>query len=244
MDLFISLLNTTYLLITQWWPWVSIWDDIFIIQFFILWTYLYIYLYKNIYYTLLYTFINFFLVGVYLSVFQIELFSAFLWLVECSVLFVFLLLLFFLNIKGVYSYTTNLNYNFIFIIGLVLYLILLNQYTDSDSISFIDMSFYGILDNYYESLFNNVSNDLFGFSLSYYFINGVEFIFIGFLLLMGSVVCVNLFQMNKNVRTQSYNSYLSVFNFFTDFTSFFFLRKQNLIKQGNNKASLKIFKKK
>ena len=88
------------------------------------------------------------------------------------------------------------------------------------------------------------SNDLFGFSIVYYNINGVEFIFIGLLLLIGSVICVNLYQMNKNVRTQTYQNYLNVFNFFTDFTSFFFLRKQNLIKQGNNKASTKVFKKK
>ena len=105
------------------------------------------------------------------------------------------------------------------------------------------MSFYGLIDNYYESIYNNVNNDLFGFSISYYFLNGVEFIFIGFLLLIGSVICVNLYQMNKNIRAQSYANYLSVFNFFTDFTSFLFLRKQNLIKQGNNKASLKVFKK-
>ena len=106
------------------------------------------------------------------------------------------------------------------------------------------MSFYGIIDNYYEALYNNITNDLFGFSISYYFINGVEFIFIGFLLLVGSVICVNLYQFNKSVRAQSYNNHITIFNFFTDFTSFFFLRKQNLIKQGNNKASLKIFKKK
>lgn len=105
------------------------------------------------------------------------------------------------------------------------------------------MGFYHIVDNYYEAVANNITNDLFGFSISYYFINGVEFLFIGFLLLVGSVICVNLYQTNKNVRTQATNNYLTVFNFFSDFSSFFFLRKQNLIKQGNNKASLKLFKK-
>jgi len=87
------------------------------------------------------------------------------------------------------------------------------------------MGFYGLIDNYYEALYNNVSNDLFGFSISYYFINGVEFVFIGFLLLIGSVICVNLYQFNKSVRVQSYNNYLTIFNFFTDFTSFFFSKK-------------------
>jgi hypothetical protein len=176
--------------------------------------------------------------------FQIELFTAFLWLVECSVLFVFLLLLFFLNIKGSYTYTTSQTYNYFFSLIILFYFILVNYYSESDSSSIIDLSFYGLLDNYYEALYNNVSNDLFGFSISYYFLNGVEFILIGFLLLVGSVICVNLYQFNKNVRSQAYTNFLTVFNFFTDFTSFFFLRKQNLIKQGNNKASLKVFKKK
>jgi uncharacterized membrane protein len=120
--------------------------------------------------------------------------------------------------------------------------LLLVNYTDSDSN--FDLNYYGLLDNYYESVFNPITNDLFGFSISYYLINSIEFILIGFLLLLGSVVCVNLYQVNKNVRVQSYNNYLTVFNFFSDFSSFFFLRRQNLVKQGNTKSSLKLFKKK
>ena len=149
-----------------------------------------------------------------------------------------------MNIKGVYTYTISQAYIYYFILFLLSFFIAINYYTESDTDALLDMSSYGLIDNYYEALFNNVSNDLFGFSIIYYNVNGVEFIFIGFLLLVGSVICVNLYQMNKNVRTQSYQNYLSVFNFFTDFTSFFFLRKQNLTKQGNTKASLKVFKKK
>ncbi len=121
-------------------------------------------------------------------------------------------------------------------------LVLSTNYSDSDIN--IDLTFYGLLDNYYESIFNTVTNDLFGFSISYYLLNSIEFILIGFLLLLGSVVCVNLYQTNKNVRAQNYNNFLTVFNFFSDFSSFFFLRRQNLIKQGNTKPSLKLFKKK
>jgi len=183
-------------------------------------------------------------VGVYLAIFQIELFTAFLWLVECSVLFVFLLLLFFLNIKGVYTYTILTSYNYVFPLFLLIFFFLINYYSESDTSCILDMNFYGVLDNYYEAIYNSVSNDLFGFSISYYFLNGVEFVLVGFLLLIGSVVCVNLYQFNKSIRAQSYNNYLTIFNFFSDFTSFFFLRRQNLIKQGNNKASLKVFKKK
>jgi hypothetical protein len=118
----------------------------------------------------------------------------------------------------------------------------LTNYTDADYN--FDLNFYGLIDNYYESVFNPITNDLFGFSVSYYLLNSIEFILIGFLLLIGSVLCVSLYQTNKNVRTQSYNNFLTVFNFFSDFSSFFFLRRQNLIKQGNTKSSLKLFKKK
>ena len=229
---------------SYWWPWLNIFNDIFIIQFMIICTYVYIYIYKNIYYILLYTFINFFLIGIYLAIFQIELFTAFLWLVECSVLFVFLLLLFYFNVKGSYSYSYNYIYSYLVLLLLFFYYVSINIYYESNTNFIIDLSFYGIIDNYYESIFNPINNDLFGFSISYYLINGVEFIFIGFLLLIGSVICVNLYQMNKNIRTQNYNSFLTIFNFFTDFSSFLFLRKQNLTKQGNTKASLKIFKKK
>ena len=98
-----------------------------------------------------------------MSIFQIELFTAFLWLVECSVLFVFLLLLFYLNIKGAYSYSTSENYNYLLFLFIFIYFILINYYSESDTNCFVDMNFYGILENYYEAVYNNISNDLFGF---------------------------------------------------------------------------------
>lgn len=242
MGFIYDFISNFYLLLSQWWPWLSFWNDVFFIQIFIIYTYIYIYTYNNIYYTLLYTFINFFLLGIYLSIFQVEFFTAFLWLVECSVIFVFLLLLFYINVKGVYNYTYTTIYIYIWLYLFFLYLILINHYNDNDYI--YNLTFYGIIDNYYEALFNPIMNDLFGFSLSYYLINAIEFLFIGFLLLLGSVVCVNLYQFNKNVRVQTYNNFLTIFNFFNDFTNFFFLRRQNIIRQGNTKASTKIFKKK
>ncbi len=242
MGFIFDLYNNFQLTVGQWWPWLSFWNDVFFIQFFIICTYVYIYTYNNIYYTLLYTFINFFLIGIYLAVFQIEFFTAFLWLVECSVLFVFLLLLFYLNVSGTYNYVYNNTFIYIWVLLFLFFVLLSTSYTDSDSN--YDLNFYGLLDNYYESIFNPIMNDLFGFSISYYLTNSIEFLLVGFLLLLGSVLCVNLFQTNKNVRVQSYNNFLTVFNFFSDFSSFFFLRKQNITKQGNTKASLKLFKKK
>lgn len=108
----------------------------------------------------------------------------------------------------------------------------------------MDLSLYFLLDNSYESVCNFLQNDLFVLFISYYVLNNVEFIVIGFLLLVGSFVCVNLYVVNKNTRSQNYKSFFNVFNFFLDMCSFSFLRKQNLVKQGNVKPSLKIFLKK
>jgi hypothetical protein len=179
----------------------------------------------------------------YLSILQAELFTAFLWLVECSVLFVFLLLLFYLNIKGTYIYTYKQNKNLFVLFLFTLFIIFSNQFFLKESSSGIDLSLYAFLENYYEAFQISIQNDLFGFYLSYYVINVIEFVIVGFLLLIGSIICVNLYLMNKNVRVQNYTNFLTIFNFFTDFSSFFFLRRQNLIKQGNTKASLKAFKK-
>lgn len=203
----------------------------------------YIYLYANPYYILMYTFIDFFLIGIYLSIFQIELFTAFLWLIECSVIFVFLLLLFYLNIKGSYRYTIK-NYRLLQILVFVLYVLLLTKSFVLNTYVGVDISLYGYIENYYEALNTFIQNDLFVFYVSYYSINSIEFILVGFLLLVGSVICVNLYQMNKSIRADNYSNFLTIFNFFSDFSSFFFLRKQNLVLQGNFKAALKVFKKK
>ena len=244
LDFLINFFYKIQFLVNQWWPWIAIWDDIFYIQLFLIYTYTYIYIYKNIYYILLYSFLNFFLIGIYLSIFQIDLFTAFLWLIECSVLFVFLLLLFYLNIKGCYTFLYKQLFVYVFPFIIFIIYVLLNFYINSDSFNIFGINFYSLIDNYYEAFINNINNDLFGFSICYYLLNGVEFILVGFLLLIGSVICVNLYNLNKNIRSQPYNNYLTLFNFFTDFINFSFFRKQNLIKQGNIKASLKIFTKK
>jgi hypothetical protein len=182
------------------------------------------------------------LVGICLSVLQAELFAAFLWLIECSVLFVFLLLLFFLNVKNIYVNINKFFFKTIITYLFIFYIIINNTYVLTDF--YFNVSLFFIIDNYYEAVFNTIQNDLFVFFLSYYLLNSFEFIIVGVLLLVGSMVCVNIYLFNKNVRTQNNNSFFKVFNFFLDFSSFFFLRNQNLIKQGNNKASLKIYKKK
>lgn len=136
-------------------------------------------------------------------------------------------------------HTNKFFYNYVFVVVYLVYICVICIKSQQ-----FNLTTYSILDNSYESIFNLIQNDLFVFFISYYTLNNIEFIFIGFLLLIGSIICVNLYVVNKNSRVQNYNSFLSVFNFFLDMCSFSFLRKQNLNKQGNVKASLKIFLKK
>jgi len=225
-----------------WWFWVGVFNDIFFIQYFVICTCVFMYIYGNIYYTTGYVFLNFFLLGVYLAVFQLELFTAFLWLVECSVIFVFLLFLFYFNVKGVFNY---IFVRFYLLLPLVVYVfVCVFNLLDSASTTTPLLPLYTVVENYYEAFINNSNNDLLVFAISYYVLNFVEFLIIGFILLVGSVVCVNLYQMCKNIRTQSYFNFLINFNFLFDFSSFYFLRRQSLIKQGFTKAALKFFKKK
>jgi hypothetical protein len=87
-------------------------------------------------------------------------------------------------------------------------------------------------------------NDFFSLYLSYYSINSFEFISIGLLLLIVSLVCVNLNKFNKNFKLNNYYNLFTIFDFFSDFINFFFLRKQNLVDQENHSASTRVFKKK
>ena len=181
------------------------------------------------------------MVGIYLSVFQLEIFTAFLWLIECSVLFVFMLFLFYFNVKGSFNYFFLQSYQ----IGVFsLFLFCLIQYFDVVDLSVFVVQPTDIVENYYESFNNCVNNDLFGFAISYYILNIVELLVVGVILFIGSVICVNLYQINLSVRTQSYFNFLVVFNFLVDFSSFYFLRRQNLLKQGGVNSALKFFSQK
>jgi len=87
-------------------------------------------------------------------------------------------------------------------------------------------------------------NDFSVLFVSYYTVNSLEFLIIGVILLVGSVICVNLHKTNKNKRIESYGNFLTFFNFFKDSVNYIFTRRQNLHNQNIATPSTKIFKKK
>ena len=228
--------------INYWLPWFNFLLESFFLQILILYT-LYIYTYNNnTYYLLLFLFVITFLLGIFLAIFQLELFTAFLWLVELTVFFVFLLLLFYINIKGISNNIYMLTYNYYYALVFTFLFFFLFDYLDFDCTNQTYINIY--YDDYYTLYNNYVNNDFYGLYISYYFINVLEFILIGLILLFGSVFCVTLFKVSVNIRFNKYISFFKILNFFSDFVNFFFLRKQNLTKQGFSKETVKIFKKK
>lgn len=109
---------------------------------------------------------------------------------------------------------------------------------------FKELQVFFFWDDYYEALYNNKMNDLFGLYLSYYYINSFEFLILGILLLIASLVCVNLNKFNKNIKSNNYYDLLTLFDFFDDFIKFFFIKKQNLTDQTIASSSTRMFKKK
>jgi hypothetical protein len=105
-------------------------------------------------------------------------------------------------------------------------------------------SLFFLNDDYYEALHNNKSNDVAPLKSSYYLISSLEFIFVGLLLLIGSLVCINLYRLKNNFKLSNYSDFLALFNLFDDFVNLSFLRKQNLIDQNFILSAIKFFKKK
>jgi len=189
----------------------------------------------------------FFYFGVFLAIYNLELFTAFLWLTECVIVFVSILFLFYLN---VYGNVNKLNINIfsfkyygLYFSFFVSSLIFINP---SELEYYLPINFENFLlwDNYYEALNNNKMNDLFGIYISYYLINSFEFMVIGLLLLIASLVSVNLNKFNRTIKANNYYDLLTLFDFFDDFVKFIFMRKQNLVDQEISSTSTKMFKKK
>jgi len=108
----------------------------------------------------------------------------------------------------------------------------------------IELNIIHMWDDFYEALNNDRMNDVYVLYISYYLINSFEFLSMGFLLLIASVVCVNLNKFNRNIKANNYYELLTLFDIFNDFFKFIFMRKQNLSEQNIHEPQIRIFKKK
>ena len=225
-------------------PWMYLNVENIFFQFYVLYLLFLIYSSKNIYYNMLYVFFLFFFFGVYIALWQIEIFTGFLWLLELTILFVYLLVLFYLNFKG---YTNQLNTKEYFLNKYIfaIFYIFINYFffcSGEDELS--ELNFYLVWENYYEPLTNFAMNDFSLFLLSYYTFNTLEFVLIGMILLIGSIVCVNLYKANKDNSIFNIYQFSLFFDFYKDSWNYNFLRKQNLYTQNLTIPSTRIMSKK
>lgn len=79
---------------------------------------------------------------------------------------------------------------------------------------------------------------------TYYSINSIEFLIIGYLLFLGSLIAVSLNKAQKNLKIYENSNFLKLFNFFSNFLNYSFLRKQNLNDQSYYDPNIRLFKKK
>lgn len=201
----------------------------------------------NMFYALFYFVGLVFVSGLFLSIYNLEIFTAFLWMTEVIVILIILFLIFNLNpsgnIKNTNSSKETTKDNF--------------TLTSSVTVSFLSTPYIFseltlpeftndiyLWDDFYESLYNRNSNDLYGFFLSFYTINSFEFITIALCLLVASLAYVNLNKFMYSGKSANYGRLLSTVDFFKNLKKSFFLRKQNLVEQENAASSTRKFKKK
>jgi hypothetical protein len=202
---------------------------------------------NNAFYVLFYFIGIVALIGIFLSLYNLEIFTAFLWMTEVIVILVSLFLIFNTSPSG---YTQRLNSNEVSLkdyslITIGLFVSVLpssNSYSEVIySSNFIEIM---IWDDFYEALSNTNSNDLYGFFLSYYYINSFEFLVVGLCLLVASLAYVNLNRFLYGEKAYTYSNTLTIFDFFKNLKKSLFLRKQNLVDQENTVSSTRKFKKK
>lgn len=228
-------------------PWFSFFSDALVLQLLIVYTLFIIINTTNLYYVLFYIILQIIFFGLFLSLYQLEIFTAFLWLTEVVVILVCLFLLFNTSPSGNINKPNNFPWTQktlgIFIPTVIVSL-------NFTHFSLADYSVHTLLlssslwDNYYEALNNENLNDLYGLFLSYYWLNSVEFVLIGTILLIGSLACVQLNKFLKTNKTITYLSFFDIYDYFKDLTKILFMRKQNLVDQATASSSTRIFKKK
>ena len=83
----------------------------------------------NTYYVILFFFTFTFLLGIYLGLFQVELFTGFLYVIELTVVFIFIMIMFYLNFKGVSKFS-SFNFKNIMVVFLVFPIFIVHLYSE------------------------------------------------------------------------------------------------------------------
>lgn len=209
-----------------------------ILQFIIIFLFVLFINTNNNYYSLLYLFLIILFLGSVLCLLNNELTAGFLWVGEILVIFVFLLLILYVNVHGE-SQKNFTRHNFFLIPFFFFVVLFLNNDTTliENDLLFLHCDLYWV--DYYEALNDYNNNDLFGFFISYYVLNSIVLMLFALILFFGSIICVLLFRTIKVVKFSNVNNFLDTIKFSQNFLYSIFMRKQDLFDQNSFFASLK-----
>lgn len=229
----------------NWFPWLSFWNESWLLQLLIVVLLYFMLINSSAYMVLFYLLLQLLMLGIHLSFCQLELFTAFLWVIELTIILVCLLLLFYFNASSLQPY-----FNFYtlrsYIYCLFFIFILVGAGCIDGFFEFLDFkwqSFFFLWNDYYEAIMLKASNDVYSLTVSYYTVNSFELLLVGFLLFIGSVICVNFNKYQRYNRNFKLPEELDIINVYNFLLNSFFIRKQNMTDQNSKKANLNIFKK-
>ncbi len=181
----------------------------------------------------------------FLSLIQTEIFGAFLFLTEAVIVFVILMLIISLTEYDLRVDVTSQLKN-LYLVLLFVFFSSYNMLLPSELEFYLPELFIDqfLWDDWYEALNNDKTNDLYAVYLSFYLVNSLEFVCVIYLLLVGSLICVNMNKVLKSNKSFNYKNMFDLFDIFKDSIMMLFLRNQNLVDQATTKASSRFFKKK
>lgn len=193
---------------------------------------------NNNYYSLMYLFLLILFMGSVLCLLNNELTAGFLWVGEILVVFVFLLLILYINVNG--DSKKFYNKNNIFFLPFIVFFLLFFEHDVTlleDDLLFFYCDLYWV--DYYEALNDYNNNDLYGFYVSYYILNNFILMIFGLILFFGSIICVLLFRTVKVIKFNNIGGFFDFLKFSQNFLYSIFMRKQDLFEQNTFFATLK-----
>lgn len=87
-------MNSLNYLINFWFPWITFFFEISVIQLLLLINFFIFFNSKNVFYSCVYFFFNIIILGIFLSFFNFEFLTGFFWAVEFTVFFIFIVFFF------------------------------------------------------------------------------------------------------------------------------------------------------
>lgn len=197
------------------------------------------------FYSLVFFFLFLLWSGLSLCYLRIDLFAALLWIVELSIIIVFLI--FFIFISNIFS-ITRFNFKQVSITLLTTLLVLLLPvdflFSSSHSVETTENSFFLVKWlSLYDHVFSDLTNDFWIVFFCYTTVNFIEFIVIGSIISIACIIATAMLILLKKINLYGSRSSLAVLSKWLRVSKFVSLRHQCFYKQQTKLASVRLCKK-